>query len=98
MNRFIITIKRPDGYQYIYIHIDDFKDKSSEFYLDLIKNSFPTIDRINNMVVQTRKMGNKLYTTDNLDSIFEICNKSSDIGLVLVYDKTWSIGFSKDVK
>lgn len=93
MKKFIIAVKAGINYHYTFITIDDFKDKDLGFYFDLIKNSFPTQDAVNNMIVKYRQASERtLYSTNDLDGIKQKANNNADIlGMFVWRTNEWSV-------
>lgn len=93
MQKFIIAVKAGINYHYTFITIDDFKDNDLGFYFDLIKNSFPTQDAVNNMLFKYRQASERtLYSASDLDGVKLKANNNKDIlGMFLWRDNAWSV-------
>lgn len=94
MKKFMIAVNSGINFSFAYIKIDNFDNPNPEFYLELIKNAFPSREYVNKMLAEYRKASSKtLYSSPDLESLIAKKNNNADVICLLVYDASneWRI-------
>lgn len=94
MKKFIIAVNAGINFNYAFIKIDNFNSLEPDFYLELMKSSFPNRDAVNKMLSEYRKASNNtLYSSNDLESLLLKKNNNPDVICVIVFDSSnqWSL-------
>ena len=88
---FMIAVKNGMTYHFGFIKIDhDRVGRDNKFYFDVIKNSFPTRDVVNIMIMKYRQESEKtLYTAKSSEELQEVFNKRRDLIFGMIFEDTW---------